>query len=190
MKKLAVIAFLALALPASAFAKGPSAALLAGPGLTTIRVSGREGGASPFWRLVQAAGFFEAAYGPGGQTRVPQGSLGPRYTITWTVPSSGKLEQDVYPYAKPSPLTYMPPGQSVYGEPVPGDWFAGGARLERALARIGVPSAPPAAPAAAAPSSGHRLWPVAALAVLALAVLALAGAVTTLRRRSSGAAGI
>ncbi len=111
MKKLALIVFVALALPSAALAKGPSAAVIVGPGLTTIRISGQEGSPTPFWRLTEAAGWFEAVYGP---SRLPQeppnGDPGPRYTITWTVPTEGTLLQDVYPYAKPSPLTYMPAG--------------------------------------------------------------------------------
>ena len=103
----------ALALPATALAKGPSRAAIAGPGLTTIRISGAEGSATPFWRLVEAAGWFEAAWGPSRLPKAPpQGELGPRYTITWAVPSSSRLHQDVYPYAKPYPVTYMPSGQN------------------------------------------------------------------------------
>ncbi len=131
----------ALALPATALAKGPSRASIAGPGLTTIRISGAEGSATPFWRLVEAAGWFEAAWGPSHLPKAPpQGELGPRYTITWTVPSSSRLRQDVYPYAKPYPVTYMPSGQTIYDTPVEGGWFVGGVKLKKALARVGVPA--------------------------------------------------
>jgi hypothetical protein len=153
MKKLALIVLLALVLPATAAAKGPSKAAIAGAGLTTIRVSGAEGSATPFWRLVEAAGWFEAAWGPSRLPQAPpQGELGPRYTITWKVPSSNKLYQDVYPYAKPYPVTYMPSGQKIYDTPVKGGWFAGGAKLKKALARVGVPAQAPQPPA----SVGHR----------------------------------
>ena len=144
MKKLALIALVALALPATAFAKGPSHASIAGPGMTTIRISGAEGNATPFWRLVEAAGWFEAAWGP---SRLPQtsppGELGPRYTITWSVPSSSRLHQDVYPYAKPYPVTYMPRAQRIWGTPVQGGWFVGGAKLRKALAGVGVATQAP-----------------------------------------------
>jgi MYXO-CTERM domain-containing protein len=181
MKKLAVIALLSLALPASASAKGPSAASLAGPGMATIRISGEEGGATPFWRFVEAAGFFEGAYGSGRRSPPPGGgALGPRYTITWTVPSSSILRQDVYPYAKPSPLTYMPLGQTIYGAPGRGGWFTGGAKLERTPTRIGVPPAP--MPVSEASSSKPPIWAFGA------ALLALAGAARFLRRRSSDVA--
>jgi len=162
MKKLALVVLVALALPASALAKGPSKALIVGPGVTTIRVSGAEGSSTPFWRLTEAAGWFEAAYGPGvsGASRLPEqppkGDLGPRYTIIWTVPSSNKLRQDVYPYAQPSPLTSMPRGQKIYGTPVKGGWFAGGAKLKKALVRVGIPAHAPESPTPVAPEPAHH----------------------------------
>ena len=143
MKRLALIVIVALALPATALAKGPSRAAIAGPGLTTIRVSGAEGSATPFWRLVEAAGWFEAVWGPSHLQAPPQGELGPRYTIIWTVPSSSRLHQDVYPYAKPYPVTYLPRGQKIWGTPVKGGWFVGGVKLKKALARVGVPAEAP-----------------------------------------------
>jgi hypothetical protein len=155
MKKLALIAIVALALPATALAKGPSHAAIAGPGLTTIRISGAEGSATPFWGLVRATGWFEAAWGPPRLPKTPpQGDLGPRYTITWTVPSSSRLHQDVYPYAKPYPLTNMPSGQNIWGTPVKGGWFVGGVKLKKALARVGVPGDAPQTPSP--PSARHE----------------------------------
>jgi hypothetical protein len=177
MKKLALIVFIALALPATALAKGPSHASIAGPGLTTIRISGAEGSGTPFWRLVEATGWFEAAWGPSRLPQAPpEGELGPRYTITWKVPSSSKLYQDVYPYAKPYPVTYMPSGQKIYGTPVKGGWFAGGAKLEKALARVGVPAQAPHPPASvshkpAAHASGSGLSAREVAAIVAGAVI-------------------
>jgi hypothetical protein len=155
VKKLALIVIVALALPATALAKGPSRASIAGAGLTTIKISGAEGSATPFWRLVEAAGWFEAAWGPRRLSQAPpQGELGPRYTITWTVPSSSSLRQDVYPYAKPYPVTYMPSGQTIYDTPVKGGWFIGGVKLRKALARVGMPAEAPQTPAP--PSTSHE----------------------------------
>src|SRR4029450_11722383 len=151
MKKLALIVLVALALPATAFAKGPSHAAIAGPGVTTIRISGAEGSGTPFWRLVGAAGWCESAWGPSRLSQAPpQGELGPRYTITWKVPSSNKLHQDVYPYAKPYPVTYMPSGQKIYDTPGRGGWFQGAAKLKKALARVGLPAQAPQASASGA----------------------------------------
>ena len=190
MKKLALIVLVALALPASALAKGPSAASIAGPGLTTIRIAGAEGSTTRFWRFVEAAGFFEAAYGPRLPKTQPEGDLGPRYTITWKVPSSNKLYQDIYPYAKPYPVTYMPSGQKIYGTPAKGGWFAGGAKLKKALALVGVPARAPQPPASlghkpAAHASGSGLSTRDVVAIVAGAVilaLALLVAIRMIRK--------
>lgn len=179
MKKLALIVLVALVLPATAAAKGPSKAMIAGPGMRTITISGAEGSATPFWHFVEATGWFEAAWGPSRLPQtLPQGDLGPHYTITWTVPSSSRLHQDIYPYAKPYPLTYMPRGQEIYGTPVKGGWFAGGAKLEKILARVGIPAQSPApqpppvsashAPPRHAAGSGLTDRDVAAIAVGAI----------------------
>jgi hypothetical protein len=143
VKRLALIVLVALALPASALAKGPSAASIVGPGLTTIRISGAEGSTTRFWRFVEAAGFFEAAYGPRLPKTQPEGDLGLRYKITWKVPSSNKLYQNIYPYAQPYPVTYMSPEQTIYGSKVTGGWFVGGVKLKKALARVSVPAEAP-----------------------------------------------
>ena len=190
MKKLALIVLVALALPASAFAKGPSAASIAGSGLTTIRIAGAEGSATRFWRFVEAAGFFEAAYGPRLPKTQPEGDLGPRYTITWKVPSSNRLYQDVYPYAEPYPVTYMSPDQTIYRSKVKGGWFVGGAKLKKALALIGVPTEapqpPPSArhePPAQASGSGLSTRDVGAIAAGAvILVLAVVVAIHAMRR--------
>ena len=191
MKRLALIVIVVLALPATALAKGPSRASIAGPGLTTIRISGAEGSATPFWDLVRAAGWFEAAWGPSRLPKTPShGDLGPRYTITWTVPSSSKLHQDAYPYAKPYPVTYMPSGQKIYGTPAKGGWFAGGAKLKKALALVGVPARAPQPPASlghkpAAHASGSGLSTRDVVAIVAGAVilaLALLFAIRMIRR--------
>lgn len=162
MKKLALIVLVALVLPATAAAKGPSKAAIAGAGITTIRISGAEGSSTPFWRLVEATGWFEAAWGSPSHLpqAKPQAELGPKYTITWTVPSSNKLYQDVYPYAKPYPVTFMPRGQELYDTPVKGGWFVGGANLGKILERLGVPAEPPQAPPS--PASPSKVTPSSA----------------------------
>jgi hypothetical protein len=194
MKKLALIVLVALVLPATAAAKGPSKAAIAGAGVATIRISGAEGSSTPFWRFVEAAGWFEAAWGPSRLPQTPpQGELGPRYTITWTVPSSSKLYQDVYPYAKPYPVTYMPRGQKIWGTPVKGGWFVGGAKLKKALTRVGIPAQAPQPPLAAAShtplpaqhasGSGLSALDLGAIAAgVGLVALALVVAIRAIRR--------
>jgi hypothetical protein len=198
MKKLALIVLLALALPATASAKGPSQALIVGPGVPPIRVSGAEGSSTPFWRLVETTGWFQAAWGTSTLSQTPPaGRLGPRYEITWTVPSSSALHQHLYPYATPSPVTYMPRGQRIYGRPVQGGWFTGSPRLQRVLVAVGMPARAPvedaapthkaAAPARPSTDSGPPVGVLVAIAAIVL--LVAAGGATSLRRRSSGAAG-
>ena len=190
MKGLALIAVVVLALPATALAKGPSRASIAGPGLTTIRTSGAEGSATPFWSLVRAAGWFEAVWGPSHLPKTPShGDLGPRYTITWTVPSSSRLRQDVYPYAEPYPVTYMPPGQKIWGTPVRGGWFVGGVKLSKALARVGVPAEAPQPPPSAShepppqgPASELRARDIGVIVAGAVLALALLFGVRAIRR--------
>jgi hypothetical protein len=171
MKKLALIALLVLVLPGTAFAKGPSKASITGPGITTVRISGAEGSATPFWRLVEASGWFEGAFGPSRLPQSPpQGELGPLYTITWTVPSSSRLEQDVYPYAEPLPVTYMAAGQKLWDSPVKGGWFVAKMNLKKSLVRLGLPAEPPPAPVA----SGSQLQTGGIAAAAAAAFFALA----------------
>src|SRR6266511_1737026 len=66
IKKLVLTAIVALALPAGAFAKGPSSASIQGPGLKTVTISGdgEDGGALLFGRLTESAGFFAAVFRP------------------------------------------------------------------------------------------------------------------------------
>ena len=104
-----LLAAAALALPATAFAKGPSDATITGPGLSkAIKIAGPESDGSAMMDFAEAAGFFPAAF---GQTPVvttstrPKGDLGPKYSIEYAVPNGGvkpdRLHQDLYPYAKP-----------------------------------------------------------------------------------------
>ena len=72
----------------------------------------------------------------------PVGTLGPRYRVTYVVPGPNgirsRVVQDVYPFAKPTPLTYMRPGQLYWGKrQTLGGWYRTHA-LARALARGGL----------------------------------------------------
>ena len=195
MRRLLVIAIVGLAVPAAvpvaALAKGPSAATISGPGLRTISVSGdgEDGAVSSFGRLTEAAGFFPAVFrrepDPMLRTR-PSGDLGPRYTIVWVLPTPtgrSRLRQDVYPYAKPYPVTYTRPGQPFYnGMRTHGGWYEGYLELKRALAAAGLP--------ARAPSTGGSTptWAIALPAVAGVLVLGALGALGLRRRSRSPAA--
>jgi hypothetical protein len=150
---LPLAAALALIAPGVAAAKGPSAATIAGPGLRhAIAINGYgEGNASsPLGILVTQGGFFAQAYEqtPSMTTPArPQGRLGPRYAVTYTLPgpsSDSKLRQDLYPYATGGPVTYMTPGQKFWDtNSTPGGWFRGTAQLKRMLVKAGLPARAP-----------------------------------------------
>ena len=154
---LSVALLAALAFPALGAAKGPSAATLSGPGISGKHFTGNsEGGPSnPLQTLTMTGGFFPQVFAeiPDPTLRAqPQGSLGPRYTITYDVPGpngSSVLRQDFYPYASPAPLTYMKPNQTFWGQnKTHGGWFVAQSSLPHEL---GLPAQPPA-------SSGTHLW--------------------------------
>jgi hypothetical protein len=170
-----------LAFPALAAAKGPAAATMNGPGITGKHLAGSEGATgSPLWTLTLGGGFFQQTFGqvpdPTLSTR-PQGSLGPRYIITYDVPgpSNGRslLRQDFYPYASPSPLTYMKPGQNFWsGQRTHGGWFVATSSLPDEL---GLPAQPPT-------SSGTHMWRWSGIGV-GIVLLAAAVGLLTLRLR-------
>jgi hypothetical protein len=141
----------ALALPAVASAKGPSAARIAGPGLSapvTIEAS-----SSDFGLLVEQTGFFPQAFGQSpspllrDQPSVRQ--LGPRYTVTWVVPglTTSTVQQELYPYASGGVITYMEPGQAIWDTKTLGGWHRVGlsSELRDMLENAGLPKTPPAA---------------------------------------------
>lgn len=187
MKRVLVaLALAALVLPATALGKGPSEAVIDIPGGPAIRLTGYgESSGTSLGDLTQQAGFFEAAFGQAPDPMLPsrpKGDLGPRYTITYTVPTgtgvSDRIRQELYPYAATGPVTYMQPGQRLFGEETPGGWFQADPRLKDLLVSAGLPATAPAAP------SHGRSFPIE-LAVLAALVLGLALATALVIRRRS-----
>src|SRR6516165_10114046 len=207
------IAAISLATPA--LAKGPSQASITGPGLAhTIVVSGtgEPGQQGRLSTLALETGLFTAMFG--GAVTVahetprqlrpppPDASLGPRYTITYTVPGVtprpgeqfGRIRQDLYPRAAGGLLVYTPRGQNGFGGllSVTG-WLRASPRLARTLAQLGIspPAGTPAAAAhlVAAQQAGSRAvsWLIASAAAIAAA--ALAGTVLLLRHRKPAGAG-
>ena len=189
----AAVALVAALVATSALAKGASEAKITGPGLgdgITLAGEGQVGGVQ-LMQLAEAAGFFPAVFlrtpNPMLSNR-PQGELGTRYTIIYTMPGpSGvvdELRQDLYPYATPSPVTYVEPGQRFYGtDETVGGWYVASATLKDDLVAAGLPEAPPV-------DGGGSEVPWTAVGVMAAAVAALiAAAVAVLRiRRRPGPA--
>jgi hypothetical protein len=184
----------ALALPSVAAAKGPASATVSGPGLDRalpIAGQGELGSGTPLGSLVDAGGFFAQMYGQAPDpTRAsrPEGTLGRRYEVVYVVPGpdriSSRTVQSVYPYAKPTPLTYMRAGQSFWGsQKTHGGWFQASPALKRTLVAAGLPATEPRA-TGGFPSARVTAASVAGVLVL----LSLVGVTRTGRRRGWGRA--
>ena len=76
----------------------------------------------------------------------PTADLGPRYQVAYRVPGpsgTSTIIQDVYPYAKPSPVTYVRAGQRFWTDNrTYGGWFVSTAALKTALVDGGIARAP------------------------------------------------
>jgi hypothetical protein len=209
---MSIAAVMTLATPA--LAKGPSQARITGPGLAhaiLVTGDGEPGQQGRLGTLALQTSLFTAMFGPGGSVPAPirlhtppsAASLGPRYTIIYTVPGvtpqpgeqSGRIRQDLYPQAAGGPAIYTPQGQQGFGQPllVTG-WLRGSPQLTRTLAQLGVPPRPGTQaaqrahrPAAAHPAAAKQAgsatagWLITSAAVIAAA--ALAAAVLRLRHR-------
>jgi hypothetical protein len=180
-----LLAIALLALPATALAKGPTEASIKGPGLgKPIKMTGAEG-QGRLGDLAQQAGFFPAAFGQDPNPMLParpKGDLGPKYTIDYTVPGSNssafQIRQDVYPYASPSAVSYMPSGQRIFDFTTRGGWFES-EQLKDALVTAGLPRSP----VAASTSSGAGFLSTGRLGVLVLVLVLLGTTTVAIRRR-------
>ena len=175
MKRLLLTAAVALALPAAALAKGPSEAVVTGPGLDDngLAIAGLGDDSD----LTGLSGFFPATFGQSPDPMLaspPKGTLGPKYTIRYTVPgpsgSDATIRQDVYPYAEPSPVTYTRPGQPFFDtEKTRGGWYVSTPGLRDVLVRAGLPAESPVTTGGGA---DRAVWP---WVVLTLALVAALG---------------
>jgi hypothetical protein len=182
----ALLALVVLAVAPAAEAKGPTRATIEGPGLSKslawnpVNAEKRTPG---FFKLVAGLGFFPAAFGTVPSPLLPsrpEGDLGPKYTITYGVPTGrGKpaaVRQDLYPYAAGGPVTYMPPGQKLFVDrETTGGWYRAGNKVKATLRRLGLPATPPSQ------DSGNRNAAAIGGALL-VGILGALG-VATLRRR-------
>jgi len=187
LRAIILLVLAALAVPAAASAKGPTEATISGPGFSkTIKVLGDGSGVGPGADLTQESGFFPAAFGQSPdpiQHRRPAASLGPRYTIAWKVPAGEgvtlRIRQDLYPYARGGGVTYMKPGQPIFGMATAGGWYAN-PELKRTLVSLGLPVAAPGR------TSGTNFALMAGLGVPGAVVAAGLAIVLAKRRRGSG----
>ncbi|HZC99317.1 MAG TPA: hypothetical protein VFA46_03730, partial [Actinomycetes bacterium] len=162
-----VLAALAIAImllaPSAAVAKGASAAVIDGSGPggpgngpngpIVLRGDGEPGSGTDLGTLADLSGLFPAMFGQSPDPMLdaaPTSRLGPRYTITWTIPDGSgtakRIRQAVYPYAAGGPVTYTKPGQPVFDQTTRGGWYRASDALREHLLSLGLPSkAPPVA---------------------------------------------
>jgi hypothetical protein len=190
MRPILITVALALLLAAGAHAKGASEATIEGPGLDgriVIPGDGEGGGGTPLGRIAQLAGFFPEVFGQtpdATSDKSPATSLGPRYVVRYVMPGpngqSAVVTQDVYPYAKPAPVTYMKPLQYVWlGQRTVGGWYLTTTELKIALEGIGLPADAPV-------SGGSSDSPWTLVLEIGAGVLLAAGAIgatVAVRRR-------
>jgi hypothetical protein len=182
-----------------ALGKGPIEASVDGPGLASpIRIGDRSNWGDedalapqqPIMQLAEASGFFPQAFGPASGALPmdrPPGELGPRYVVKYRVPGNDgfRVTQDLYPYAKPSPVTYMAPRQRLFENGgTPGGWFVADdpalPQLLPIVRKAGLPERPSTSPDGSAFPFAVVGSAAAALALLGLAAVAL---VVVVRRR-------
>jgi hypothetical protein len=185
----------ALAVPAAAQAKGATAATIEGDGLDggAITFRSETGGdpvaGTPLARLAEASGFYPAVFGQTPNPLLPgrpEGDLGPRYTVRYTMPGPDDqvdtLRQELYPYAAGGMVTYTPPGQRFFGsETTRGGWFRAYTDLKAMLVEAGLP----ASPGTGTSGGGAAVtWPAAGAVLLAGL---LGGVLVLVARRRPGA---
>lgn len=156
----ALAAALTLSAPTAALAKGASAATIDGSGPggpgngpngpIILRGDGEPGSGTDLGTLADLSGVFPAMFGQSPDPMLeaaPTRRLGPRYTITWTIPDGSgtarKIRQDVYPYAAGGPVTYTKPGQPVFDQTTRGGWYKGSDDLRQHLISLGLPNRAP-----------------------------------------------
>jgi LPXTG-motif cell wall-anchored protein len=138
-----------LVLPATAQAKGASKATLGGgglPGPVTIGGNGESGSGDLLARLAEQTGAYAAMYEDGGQqldAARPSGDLGPRYLVTYTIPSPAggedAVRQELYPFAVAGPVSFTTAGQHFMDNmQTKGGWYHTPASLTETLAALGV----------------------------------------------------
>jgi len=186
MKRLLFMLAAAALLAPAALAKGPSQATVTGPGLSKAIVLKGLGDSSA---LTEQAGFFPSAFGqsPSPMIKRPDGKLGPRYTIHCIVPGGNtkpyRITQRLYPYASGGAVTYMRPGQPIFGATTTGGWYYAGGALKQTLVRAGLPRAAPRTAPRESASSDSNIALFAGIGIPG--ALALAGAALLVARRRS-----
>lgn len=136
-----------LAFAGDALAKGPDAATITGPGLTTPLTLNYRTPAlrQTMQRLTTDGDFFRQAFGPTTSRARPASELGPRYVVVYRVPGpngNSWLRQALYPYATRGAVTNMTRGQRFWGtRRTRGGWSPSSPALTAVLVAAGLPAA-------------------------------------------------
>jgi len=147
------IAAAVLTVPTTAFAKGPTIAVITGSGLkgggVTLRGMGEPGSGAKLGDLAEQSGLFSAMFGAASDGHIlpvkPSVALGAHFVVVYTIPNGdpkpAKVTMDLYPYAPGGPVSYTRPGPPVFSgqEPLAGQWFQGPTSLRDLLVSVGLP---------------------------------------------------
>jgi hypothetical protein len=196
-----VVLVLALMLSGTwALAKGADRVAISGPGLARpIDVTPADEQTMATFSLLQIYSAIDTVLIPelpGDLAAAPPaGDLGPKYRLTWHLPSGGPTDntvvQDLYPYATGAPLLYTPPQANV----VRTGWHVSADLLRDMLISLGLPPSarqpppsvasepPPPDTPAATDSTGLPVVVAAAVAGVAVAALVGGAALIAARRR-------
>ena len=198
---LAAITMLGLAV-APAFAKGPTAATVEGPGIDGRHLVLPEGDYAELGRLTEVTGFWNvfSDQGLAAEPPVPEAELGPRYTVRWQMGTSW-LETFVYPFASTPAMRFPEAAAGATGHR--GGWTTGSSEVRSVFETYGASAFPARSTTAqseasdstadddatvtsggAAPTSSSGGRDVAPFAAGGAALLLLAGASVLLRRRA------
>jgi hypothetical protein len=179
-----VFAVLATAavLPATALGKEIKSVTITGPGLDhqiTLKGDGRLDAGTPIGDFAMESGFFPELFDTSPDPTLverPDGPLGPKFEASYLFPNpeTGELArvvQDVYPYAKPYPVTYVPAGRELWkGEDAHGGWYLARTDLKTVLVKAGLPRTAPAVRQSSGSSMGVWAGGAAGVAALLLAI--------------------
>ncbi len=143
----AIVVVLALGwlfvLTPAAHAKGPTAAVIEGPGLTEpLRVESYEAtGKLPSISTVMTGTGGDVLFGDVVRLRpdAPTTELGARFTVTYLMGPEVALTQELYPFAVGGPYSFTPPGQRspFVGSDMASGWFRGTQELTDKLVTFG-----------------------------------------------------
>jgi hypothetical protein len=168
-------------LPAPALGKEVKSVTITGPGLNdeiTLR-GGGEVESTVAGNFAMLSGFFPELFDTSPDPtleRKPDGPLGPKFQATYEFPNPetgelARIVQDVYPYAKPYPVTYIAAGREVWtGEDAHGGWYVTSADLKASLVKAGLPRTAHTVRHESPASMSMRAGGAAGVAVLMLAL--------------------